>query len=47
MYEFLKADTKISISEELVEILKEINASIAEACELALRQRVAGKQYVL
>ena len=47
MYELLKADSKLRISEELVDNFKEINASIAEACGLALRQPIAGKQYVL
>ena len=47
MYELLKADSKIRISEELVDNFKEINASLAEACGLALRQPVEGKQYVL
>ena len=47
MYELLKADAKITISEELVDNFKAINASIAEACGLALRQPGAGKQYVL
>ena len=46
MYELLKADSKIRISEELVDNFKEINASLAEACGLALRQPIAGKQYV-
>ena len=47
MYELLKADSKIRISEELVHNFKVINASLAEACGLALRQPIAGKQYVL
>ena len=47
MYELLKADAKITISEELVDNFKAINASLAEACGLALRQPIAGKQYVL
>ena len=47
MYELLKADSKIIILEELVDNFKEINASLAEACGLALRQPIAGKQYVL
>ena len=47
MYELLEADAKITISEELVDNFKAINASLAEACGLALRQPVAGKQYVL
>ena len=45
MYELLKADAKITISQELVDNFKAINASLAEACGLALRQ--PGKQYVL
>ena len=47
MYELLEADAKITISEELVDNFKAINASLAEACGLALRQPIAGKQYVL
>ena len=47
MYELLKADSKIRISEDLVDNFKEINSSLAEACGLALRQPIAGKQYVL
>ena len=47
MYELLKTDSKIRISEALVDDFKEINASLAEACGLALRQPIAGKQYVL
>ena len=47
MYDFLKADAKITVSEELVDNFKETNASLVEACRLALRQPVAGKQYVL
>ena len=47
MYEMLRADAKIILSEELVDNFKVINASLAEASGLALRQPVAGKQYVL
>ena len=47
MYELLKADAKLRILEELLENFKEINASLAEACGLALRQPVAGTQYLL
>ena len=46
MYELLKADAKIRITEEVVNNFKEIYASLAEACGLALRQPVGGKQYV-
>ena len=47
LYELLQADAKIRISEELVVNFKEINASLAEACGLAVRQPKAGKQNVL
>ena len=47
MYELLKADAKISVSEELVDNFKEMIARLAEACALTLRQPVAGQQYVL
>ena len=47
MYELLKTDSKIRISVELVDNFEQINASLADACGLALRQRTAGKQYVL
>ena len=47
MYDLLKADSKIRISEELVANFKEINASLAEACGPPLGQPIAGKQYVL
>ena len=46
-YELLEADAKFTVSEELVDNFKAINASLAEACGLALRQPIAGKQYVL
>ena len=35
----------MTISEELVDNFKEINASLAQACGLALRQSIAGNQY--
>ena len=47
LYELLKAETKITVSEERIDNFKETNASVAEACGLALRQPIAGKQYVL
>ena len=47
MYELLKSSAKITVSEDFVDNFKEINASLAEACGLALRQPVAGKHYVL
>ena len=45
MFELLRVDVKLS--EKLIDNFKEINASLAEACALALRQPVTGKQYVL
>ena len=33
MYELLKADVKITVSEELVDIFKEINANLANQFE--------------
>ena len=47
MYELLKADSKIRISEELVENFEKISANLAEPCGLELRQPIGGKQYVL
>ena len=47
VYELLKADSKIRTLDELVEKFMKINASLAEACRLALRQPIAGKKYVL
>ena len=45
MYELLKADSKIRISEELVDNFKEINARLAEACGFALREPIAGVKH--
>ena len=47
MYELLKADSKIRVSEELVDNFKEINDSLAEACGLALRRPIACERNVL
>ena len=47
MYELLKVDTNITISKKLFDNFREINASLAEACGLALRQPEAGQQIVL
>ena len=47
MYKLLKADSKIRISEELVDNFEDNNASLAESCGPALRQPIVGKQYVL
>ena len=46
MYELLKADAKITVSEVLVDNYEEYSASLAEACGLALRQPITRKQKV-
>ena len=46
-YELLKADKQIKITGELLDNYKPINAALAEACGLALRQPITGPQYVL
>ena len=49
--ELLKIKAKITIAEvnhqKHLDTFKEITASLAEACEVALPQPIAGKQYVL
>ena len=46
-YELLKADKQIKVTEELLHNYKAINAALAEACGLALKQPIRGRQYVL
>ena len=46
-YELLKADKQIKDTEELLDNYKAINAALAEACGLALKQPITGRQYVL
>ena len=46
-YELLKADKQIKVTEELLDHYKAINTALAEACGLALRQPITGRQYVL
>ena len=46
-YELLKADKQIKITEELLDHYKAINAALAQACGLALKQPITGRQYVL
>ena len=43
----LKADKQIKITEELLDHYKAINAALAQACGLALKQPITGRQYVL
>ena len=46
-YGLLKTDKQIKITEELLDDYKAINAALAEACGLALKQPITGRQYVL
>ena len=46
-YELLKADIQIKVTQDLLDIYKAINAALAEACGLALKQPITGRQYVL
>ena len=46
-YELLKVDKQIKVTEELLDHYKAINAALAEACGLALKQPITGRQYVL
>ena len=46
-YELLKADNQIKVTEDLLDYYKAINAALAEACGLALKQPISGRQYVL
>ena len=47
IYELLKADKQIRFTEELLDHYKAINAALAQACGLALKQPITGRQYVL
>ena len=46
-FELLKADKQIKVTEELLANYKAINALLAEACGLALKQIITGRQDVL
>ena len=46
-YELLKIDKQIKVTEDLLDNYKVINAALAEACRLALKQPITGRQYVL
>ena len=43
----MKADKQIRVTEELLDNYKAINAALAEACGLALKQPITGREYVL
>ena len=44
-YELLKADKQIKVTEELLDNYKAINAALAEACGLALKQPTTGRLF--
>ena len=46
-YELLKADVPINITSELKETFDSVNKSLSEACQLALKKPIPGKQLVL
>ena len=46
-YELLKIDNKITITEDILEDYKAINTALTEACGLALKQPIKGRQYVI
>ena len=46
-YELLKANKQSKVTEELIDNYKAINAALAEACGLVLKQPITGRQYVL
>ena len=46
-YELLKADKQIKVTEEMLDNYKAINAALAGACGLALKQPITGRKYVL
>ena len=46
-YKLLKAEVPISIASELKETFDSLNKALGDACELALKQPVPGKQLVL
>ena len=46
-YKLLKTEVPIKITSELKETLHSVNKALSEACELALKQPIPGKQFVL
>ena len=43
----LKAEMPINITSELKETFDSVNKALSDACELALKQPIAGKQLIL
>ena len=46
-YKLLKAEVPINITSELKETFDSVNRALSDACELALKQPIPGKQVVL
>ena len=46
-YKFLKAEVPINITSELKETFDSVNKALSDACQLALKQPIPGKQLVL
>ena len=46
-YKFLKAEVQINIISELKEAFDSVNKALTDACQLALKQPIPGKQLVL
>ena len=47
VYKLLKAEVPINITSELKEIFDSVNKALSDACQLALKQTIPGKQFVL
>ena len=47
IYKFLKAEVPINITSELKETFDSVNEALSDACQLALKQPIPGKQLVL
>ena len=46
-YKLLKTEAPINITSELKEIFDSVNKALSDTCELALKQPIPGKQFVL
>ena len=46
-YELPKIETQLTVTEELLDDYKAINTALADACGLALKQPITGRQYVI
>ena len=47
VYKLLKAEIPINITSELKETFDSVNKALSNACQLALKQPIAGKRLVL